>query len=296
MINPIKAINPINNNNINNNKINENIDNNIINNIDNENKKEVIHFTKGKKQEELIITTNPIENNDKNKDNIITINTNNDKNSNNEKEKIEQAKKIMLLNELEINTLSYDLALKMDKRTYLEYYISLVKTQHDLLFPFYKDYNAPIIKYDLFFINFSIAYTINALFFNDNTIHEIYKDKGSFNLEYQIAQIIYSSLISLLLNTIVKKLALLNDDILEIKREKNIDDIKEKEKSLFRKIMIKSLLFFVIGFLLLSFFWFYLAIFGEVYKNTQYYLLKDTLISFSLNWVYPLDFFCTWHF
>ena len=197
----------------------------------------------------------------------------------------------MLLNELEINTLSYDLAIKIDKRTYLEYYISLVKTQHDLLFPFYNDYNAPIIKYDLFFINFSIAYTINALFFNDKTIHEIYKDKGSFNLEYQIAQIIYSSLISLLLNTIMKKLALLNDDILEIKREKNIDDIKEKEKSLFRKIMIKSLLFFVIGFLLLSFFWFYLAIFGEVYKNTQYYLLKDTLISFSLNWVYPLGIF-----
>ncbi len=31
--------------------------------------------------------------------------------------------------------------------------------------------------------------------------------------------------------------------------------------------------------------------FGAIYKNTQYHLLKDTLISFGLSLVYPFAFY-----
>ena len=34
-------------------------------------------------------------------------------------------------------------------------------------------------------------------------------------------------------------------------------------------------------------FWYYLSCFGAVYKNTQMYLLKDTIISFILSFIYP---------
>ena len=37
-----------------------------------------------------------------------------------------------------MNDLEYDIAIKYDKRTYLEYYFSLLKTQHDLLFTFFN--------------------------------------------------------------------------------------------------------------------------------------------------------------
>ena len=35
----------------------------------------------------------------------------------------------------------------------------------------------------------------------------------------------------------------------------------------------------------------YLSIFGAVYRNTQYYLIKDTLISFGLSLIYPLGIY-----
>ena len=46
----------------------------------------------------------------------------------------------------EINGFSYEKALKCDKRTYIQYYISLLKTKHLLIFTFYpmKDYNSMI--------------------------------------------------------------------------------------------------------------------------------------------------------
>ena len=106
----------------------------------------------------------------------------------------------MEYNDDEINSLSYKLALKHDKRSYCQYYISLLRIKHNFLFSFYynKDYNSKIIKIDLFFIGFSIYYTVNALFYTDDTMHNIYESKGSFNIEYQLPKIVYSSLISML--------------------------------------------------------------------------------------------------
>ena len=129
---------------------------------------------------------------------------NNDKDSNynirifnkedNEEKIIKKSKKIMEYNDEEKNNLKYELALKFDKRSYFEYYLSLIKTKHPFVFSFCynKDYNSKIIKIDLFFISFILNYEINALFFSDDTMHKIYEDKGSFNFVYQLPQIVYS--------------------------------------------------------------------------------------------------------
>ena len=52
-------------------------------------------------------------------------------------------------------------------------------------------------------------------------MHEIYESKGKYNLEYNIPKILYSSLISMILNKILTLLALSNDDILNFKQTKN---------------------------------------------------------------------------
>ena len=211
-------------------------------------------------------------------------------NNNIEKEKtIKKVKSIMTYNEEEKNNLTYILALKYDKRTYCEFYISLIKTKHILFFSFYykDDYNSKIIKIDLFFISFAIYYVVNALFFNDNTMHKIYEDKGSFNFIYQLPQIIYSTLISAVLNIFLKLLALPEGNILDFKKNKNTKDLNKREKDLFEKLSIKFVLFFIIGFIFLLFFWYYLSMFGAIYINTQLHLIKDTLISFGLSLLYP---------
>ena len=92
----------------------------------------------------------------------------------------------------ELNDLEYEVAIKYDKRTYIQYYISLLKGNH-LLFKVFnsKDYNSRMIKIYLIFYNFSLCYTVNALFFNDENLHKIYLDEGEFNFIYQLPQIIY---------------------------------------------------------------------------------------------------------
>lgn len=76
----------------------------------------------------------------------------------------DKVKNIMEYNSDEKNLLSYNLVIQYDKRTYCEYYISLIKTKHSLIFSFFNnnDYNSNIIKKDIFFVNFAVFYTLNG--------------------------------------------------------------------------------------------------------------------------------------
>ena len=236
------------------------------------------------------------DNNNHHNNNIFIIkNSKSDKNSNskildkkkNEQEIIKRSKKIMEYDDEEKNNLKYDLALKYDKRTFIQYYISLLKTKHTFIFSFFndKDYNSRIIKIDLFFVSFVIYYTVNALFFNDDTMHKIYEDEGSFNLIYQLPQIIYSSLISSVITTLIKYLALSEKNILEIKNEK--ENMIQTVCKIKKCINIKFNFFYLLNFIFLIFFWYYLGCFCAVYKNTQILLIEDTIISFIISLLYP---------
>ena len=59
-------------------------------------------------------------------------------------------------------------------------------------------------------------------------MHKIYEDEGIFNLMYLLPQIIYSSLISTVINYLVNYLSLSEEKIIEIKHENNIDLLNEK--------------------------------------------------------------------
>ena len=118
-------------------------------------------------------------------------------------------------------------------------------------------------------------------------MHKIYEDEGIFNFVYSLPKIIYSTLISSVIGIIINKLALSEDIIVNINKEKNSEDIKEKAAKTKKYLIIKSILFFIIGFILLGIFWFYIGCFCAVYTNTQFYLIKDTLISFAFSLIIP---------
>ena len=166
-------------------------------------------------------------------------------------------------------------------------------TKHILLFSFINDYNSRIIKILLFLFSFNVYIVVNALFFNDSTMHKIYLDKGSFNLIYQLPQIIYSSLISSLLIITLKQFGLSESNILQLKKNKNNESINKRSENLIKFLFYKFILFFFIGFIYLLFFWYYISTFCAVYENTQIHLIKDTLISFGLSLIYPLAIYLT---
>ena len=198
-------------------------------------------------------------------------------------------KKILEENINELNTLSYQDALIKDHRTYISYYISLIKNGNPFIFSFFKnnDYNSTIIKKFLFFFFFSLHFTVNALFFTDSTMGKIYEDEGKFNFIYQIPQIFISFCISTFINNIVKYLSLQEKDIIKLKQEKNISIVKPNSLKLISSIKTKILFFFIITFILLLTFFYYITCFCGIYKNTHYQLIKDTIISFVLSLIYP---------
>ena len=61
----------------------------------------------------------------------------------------------------------YKKAIIYDKRTYVQFYLSLLKTRHILMFSFCpaKDYNSKIVKIYLFFYSFVMYLAVNALFY-----------------------------------------------------------------------------------------------------------------------------------
>ena len=122
-------------------------------------------------------------------------------------------------------------------------------------------------------------------------MHHLYQNKGSYNIEYKLPQIVYSSLISIILNTPLKLLALSNNDILELKNKKINNNFDVKEKELNKKLSIKFVLYFIISFIFLLLFWYYLSMFCAIYRNTQIHLIEDTLISFGISLIYPFDIY-----
>ena len=209
--------------------------------------------------------------------------------NNNHKKKIQnKLKKDIKLNDYEMNDLSYNNALLLDKRGYWELYFSLLRMKHLLIFTFYtsSDYNSKIIKITLFFFSFALFYTINTLFFTDSTMHKFYESQGNFKLIYQIPQILYSTLITTPINKIINYFSLSEKDILKFKSEKK--DIKGKRAVLLNLLLFKFVTFFILIFLFLLLFWYYLSCFCAVYRNTQIQVIKDVIISFGLSLVYPL--------
>ena len=197
---------------------------------------------------------------------------------------------LMKYNDYEINNLQYKDSLKFDKRTFYQCYISLLKYKHLLIFTFYlsNDYNSKTIKISLFLFLLSSYYAVNALFFNNDSIHNIYENKGAYDFIYQIPKILYLSIICTLIRIIVTFFSITEKRIVEVK--KSNDDKSIKIAKLFKCLIIKFISFYIISFLLLIIFWYYLAIFCIIYKNSQIHLSKDTLTSFSLSLLYPFAF------
>ena len=197
------------------------------------------------------------------------------------------------MNDYEINNLSYEEALKYDNRSYFQYYWSLLKVGHICMFAFVpnNDYNSRIIKVCLFLFSFSLYFTVNALFFTDETMHNIYVSEGKYNFLYQISQIIYSTLISSAINFIIRFLAISQKDILLLKLSKTEEALQKKVSLIHKKLLAKFILFYFLSLTFLFFFWVYISCFCAVYKNTQVILITDTLISFGLSLTYPFGIY-----
>ena len=217
--------------------------------------------------------------------------SNPDLNFKNDSKPLEEEKEIVFqeLNDYEKNNLPYEKAKIYDKRTYLQYYLSLLRLKQLIIFSFClsTDYNLKSVKINLFFLTFGLNLTVNALFFNDSTMHKIYTDEGSYNFLFQLPQIIYSLLISVFIKSILSLLSLTEKIIVEFKqKETSKFDLDEYKKFIYN-IKIRIIFFYILEIIFLILFWYYISCFCALYRNTQIHLIKDTVTSFAFSLIYP---------
>ena len=106
-------------------------------------------------------------------------------------------------------------------------------------------------------------------------------------VRYLFEKLRCSSVVSDVIDALIKYLSLTEKDIISIKQLKNIKGFDSKIKDILHKIKIKLVFFFIVSFILLFCFWYYITCFCGIYVNTQIQLIKDTIISFCLSFIYP---------
>ena len=189
----------------------------------------------------------------------------------------------------ELNILNYKDALYYDNRTFSEYYISLLRKKHPILFGFcpIKDYNSMIIKSSLFFLSFAIYYAINFFFFNEEMIHKLYENGGKYDFGYFMPNILMSFVISYIISNIIKFIFLSERNLLEVKKQQTFDDSNDIIPKVRRNLVIKYIIYFISSILFLFLFWLMLSSFGAVYQNTQIVIFQNSLISFGISCFTP---------
>ena len=191
----------------------------------------------------------------------------------------------------ELNNLKYEDAIDNDKRSFFQIYLAKLKKEHVIMFTFFakKDFNLIYVKIAKFILEINTNLAMNALFFFDESMHKIYLNYGKYDLIQQIPQIIYSSLISQIINIIISYLIITEKqihEIIDLKQNKSKKNSMEINK-IIKSIEIRFIIFFSLATLLFAFYWYFISAFCAVYENTQIIFLKDFISSFFTSLLYP---------
>ena len=205
-------------------------------------------------------------------------------------EKLSEKKEKEKLSDYELNDLEYLEALEEDNRNFFKIYWYLLKREHLLLFTFYNwnDFNLFSIKLSKLFLSICTDMAFNVFFFSDDSMHNIYISDGEHDFIGQLAQMIYSTIVSQVLQIFISYLTMTDIhyyQIKELKKEKNITS--KQTIPILKCIKIKIIVYHIFTFLLFLFFWYLISAFCAVYENTQRIFLTDSISSFIIGLVYP---------
>ena len=118
-------------------------------------------------------------------------------------------------------------------------------------------------------------------------MHTIYETGGKYDIIFFFPKIIISFFVSYYITTIIKIIFLSERNIIKVRQQQTLflaNKISDKVK---KNLVIKYVIFFILGIIFLVFFWMLLSSFGAVYPNTQMFIFKNALLSFSISLLYP---------
>ena len=194
-----------------------------------------------------------------------------------------------IYDDFELNHLEYSEALKDDHRIFLRIYWSLLKREHPIIHTFlaWNDYNLFFVKLSKFFFLVTTIMALDALFYSNDAMHDIYSSGGSFNFGPHAVQMVLSIIIYEVFQILLNYLTLTDIDYYKIKGKK--DTISQKEViSIIKCIKYKMIGFYVSTFLIFLFYWYLDSAFCAVYEYTQGPFAIDTFVCLIFAWIYDL--------
>ena len=254
--------------------------------------KKRIHLTKIdrhyiKLDNNSLISNKSINSNSKRK--IVKISRNNKMKESITKEKEKTVNKDNQLDDFELDDLEYLDAIELDKRQFSQIYWARLKRNQIILFTFFSwnDFNITYIKFARFIFVFCTDMAVNVFFFTDDSMHKIYLNYGKYDFIQQIPQVIYSTIISQLIEVFLSYLSYTDKHIYYIKKIKNQKMNKVAIFQTLKCIKIKLIGFFIFTFVFFIFYWYIISCFCAVYENTQDIFIKDSISTFFTGMVYP---------
>ena len=184
-----------------------------------------------------------------------------------------------------MNSLSYEDALVKDKRTFFQYYISLIMTKQLLIFTFHckNDFNSKIIKICFLPYIFALFFFMNTLFIDEATFHDLFLLQGKVDILYNIEILGYIAIISYAIKNILSLILFTESNVVSVRNEDEEFINKQKIVSMLTTVTIKTHLFFALIMGSLVIIWVYIACFFTIFINTQMFVLRNTGISFGIS-------------
>ena len=129
--------------------------------------------------------------------------------------------------------------------------------------------------------------SLDALFFSNDAMHNIYKSGGSYNFGYHFVQIVLTIIVYEALQVLLNYLTLTDIDYYKKKTKK--DTIEQKEVyNIIQCIKYKIIGYYIFTFLVFLFYWYLNSAFCAVYENTQSIFIADSFLCLLFAFIYPL--------
>ena len=196
----------------------------------------------------------------------------------------------------DLDDMEYDDAIKLDKRSFCEFFIAKLKTNQIFANTFYyKDNIRPFsIKILILLLDIDLYFTINGLFFSEEYITELYhleKEDGFFTfIPRSISRFFYTTIANLIIGIIldcifieekkIKRILLREkEDILQLRYE-----IALTSKSLHKRYKI----FIFICFFISIISWYYVSCFNNVYKTVKIEWIKSSIVIIIIMQIFSM--------
>ena len=186
----------------------------------------------------------------------------------------------------DLQDMDYEEAIIYDKRSYFRMYWAFLVDSQIILGTFCTDnyLNLFVIKLSFFICTFQISFFLNALFYTDEYISDAYHNDGVLDFFSGLPKSIYSFIATLITTNLLRMLSNSRSELMKVVRErKNFKNYVAIINIKLSKLRKKLIIYFIVVFMLNSFFLYYVTSFCAVYRNSQKYWFYGCLESFAMD-------------